>query len=116
MLDVGYDGSVSTHQSASPRPTTEEGCRAEGLARPEGQGLPLLSPELKFHSLRHTFATLYVAAEIPPLEITRFMGHAKVTTTLTVYAHLFEDDHADAMDALGAMPKQHAGNVIQLRG
>ena len=31
------------------------------------------------------------------------MGHAKVTTTLGIDAHLFEDDHADAMAALGAM-------------
>ena len=40
-----------------------------------------LSPELKFHSLRHTYASLCVAAGIPPLEISRFMGHSKVTTT-----------------------------------
>jgi hypothetical protein len=29
------------------------------------------------------------------------MGHAKPTTTLSIYAHLFEDNHADAMAALG---------------
>jgi hypothetical protein len=46
------------------------------------------------------------------------MGHAKVTTTLGVYAHLFEDDHADAMAALGAMGSavSYGGKVIQLRG
>lgn len=33
-----------------------------------------LSPELKFHSLRHTYASLCVAAGIPPLEISRFMA------------------------------------------
>ena len=75
-----------------------------------------MPPALKFHALRHTYARLYVAAGIPPLEIARFVGHAKVTTTLTVYAHLFDDDHADAMDALGTMSKQHSGNVIQLHG
>lgn len=77
-----------------------------------------LSPELKFHSLRHTYASLCVAAGIPPLEIARFMGHSKVTTTLTVSAHLFEDDHADAMAALGAMatsPLFQGDNVIRLR-
>jgi hypothetical protein len=37
-----------------------------------------------------------------PLEIARFMGHAKVATTLGFYAHLFEDDHAEAMAALCA--------------
>jgi hypothetical protein len=44
------------------------------------------------------------------------MGHAKVTTTLTVYAHLFEDDHSDAMAALGAMGDRttHTENVVPL--
>lgn len=77
-----------------------------------------LSAALKFHSLRHTYASLCVAAGIPPLEISRFMGHNKVTTTLGIYAHLFEDDHSDAMAALGAMagPKPSATNVVRLRG
>jgi hypothetical protein len=47
------------------------------------------------------------------------MGHAKVTTTLGVYAHLFvTDDHADAMAAMGAMEAepQYAENVVPLRG
>ncbi|PBC51162.1 site-specific integrase [Rhodococcus sp. ACS1] len=76
-----------------------------------------LPPALKFHALRHTYASLCVAAGISPLEIARFMGHAKVTTTLTVYAHLFEDDHADAMAALGAMGAEttHAENVVPFR-
>jgi hypothetical protein len=44
------------------------------------------------------------------------MGHAKVTTTLGVYAHLFNtDDFADAMMALGAMEAPTAPNVIPLR-
>lgn len=60
-------------------------------------------------------ASLCVAAGIPPLEIAQFMGHAKVTTTLSVYAHLFEDDHADAMSALGAMSAPTTENVVRLR-
>lgn len=46
------------------------------------------------------------------------MGHATVTTTLTVYTRLFGDDHADAMAALGAMetPKLKAGNVVPMCG
>lgn len=59
-------------------------------------------------------------AGIPPLEISRFMGHAKVTTTLTVYAHLINtDDHASDMAALGELvtPKPiYAENVVPLRG
>jgi integrase len=79
-------------------------------------GEPITLPEgLKFHSLRHTYASLCVAAGIPPLEIARFMGHAKVTTTLSVYAHLFQDDHTDAMAALAAMDAPAMGeNVVAL--
>jgi hypothetical protein len=46
------------------------------------------------------------------------MGHAKVTTTLGVYAHVF-NDHADAMAALGAMGQAtptYGGNVVSLHG
>lgn len=76
-----------------------------------------LSPGLKFHSLRHAYAGLCAKAGIPALDIARFMGHAKVTTTLTVYTHLFADDHSDAMTALGAMDQSVlAENVIRLRG
>lgn len=77
---------------------------------------------LVFHSLRHTYVSLCVAAGIKPLDISRFAGHSKVTTTLNIYAHLFEDDHSDAMAALGAMATPTAlagdtvGNVIPLRG
>ncbi len=60
---------------------------------------------MKFHALRHTYASLCVAAGIPPLQLSRFMGHAKVTTTLAIYTHLFDDDHAETMAALEAMSR-----------
>jgi integrase len=77
---------------------------------------PVLPPALKFHALRHTYASLCVAAGIPPLHLSRFMGHAKVTTTLAIYTHLFDDDHADSMAALEAMSRPvSAPNVVRLR-
>jgi hypothetical protein len=46
------------------------------------------------------------------------MGPAKVTTTLAIYTHLFNDDLADSMAALDAMaaPKAAAENVVRLHG
>ena len=79
-----------------------------------------LDAGLVFHSLRHTYVSLCVATGIKPLDISRFAGHSKVTTTLNIYAHLFEDDHTDAMAALGAMSPPTAlagesvGNVVSL--
>ena len=75
-----------------------------------------IPPQLKFHALRHTYASLCIAAGRPPLEVARFMGHAKVTTTLGVYAHLYADDFADAMAALDALDQPMlAKNGIRLR-
>ena len=89
----------------------------KAVFRPAVLGAATVPTTLKFHALRHTYASLCVAAGTPPLEIARFMGHAKVTTTLSVYAHLFDDDHADAMSALAAMGAPRAGeNVIRLPG
>jgi integrase len=72
-------------------------------------------PQLAFHSLRHTYVSLCVAAGIPPLEISRFVGHSTVTTTLGIYAHLFESDHSAAMGKLGAIGSAPATNVVPLR-
>lgn len=91
--------------------------RPAALRANRDRGGRAIPPTLKFHALRHTYASLCVAAGIPPLEIARFMGHAKVTTTLTVYAHLFEDDHTDAMHALAAMgTPTTVENVVRLPG
>lgn len=75
----------------------------------------MLPTSLKFRTLRHTYASLCVAAGIPPLQLSRFMGHAKVTTTLAIYTHLFNDDRSEAMDALEAMSGPVAPNVVPLR-
>jgi len=79
-----------------------------------------LPKALVFHGLRHTYASLCVAAGLDYMAVCRFMGHSKPTTTLAIYTHLFNtDDHADAMAVLGAMAKPafaRMGNVIPLRG
>ena len=76
-----------------------------------------LSPSQSFHSLRHTYASLCVAAGIKPIDIAELMGHRDVKTTLTVYAHLINtDDHAGNMAALGALgtgpTPSYGGNVV----
>ena len=45
------------------------------------------------------------------------MGHAKVTTTLAVYTHLFDDDHAETVAALHELYIIRAlGGVMYLSG
>jgi hypothetical protein len=80
-----------------------------------------LAPVQSFHSLRHSYASLCLAAGIRPIDIAELMGHRDVKTTLTVYAHLINtDDHSGNMAALGALVNpskaQPGGNVIPLHG
>jgi hypothetical protein len=50
---------------------------------------------LSLHSLRHSFASLLIANGLNVVFVSRQLGHAKPTTTLAVYAHLFDQaEHA----------------------
>lgn len=41
-----------------------------------------------FHDLRHTMASLHVAAGTTVVELAQMMGHASPAVTMEVYAHL----------------------------
>ncbi|BBY98039.1 tyrosine-type recombinase/integrase [Mycolicibacterium fallax] len=105
----------ATFYKAVFRPAVVRAIRAATGLKDEAAAPP---PGLTWHALRHTYASLMIAAGRPPLEVARFMGHAKVTTTLGVYAHLYEDGHVDAMAALGAMEAEPrcGPNVVSLWG
>jgi integrase len=44
-------------------------------------------PEIRFHDLRHTFATLLLACGVHPTYVQRALGHASVKMTLDRYSH-----------------------------
>jgi integrase-like protein len=49
-------------------------------------------PPLRFHDLRHTFAShLIIDLGLDPAQVSRILGHPRVTITLDIYTHLFED-------------------------
>jgi len=49
-------------------------------------------PRLRFHDLRHTFAShLIVDLGLDVVRVSRILGHARVSTTLDVYSHVFEE-------------------------
>ena len=48
-------------------------------------------PPLRFHDLRHTFAShLIVDLGLDVAQVSRILGHARITITLDVYTHLFD--------------------------
>ncbi|MDR2454176.1 MAG: site-specific integrase [Bifidobacteriaceae bacterium] len=86
--------------------------QALGLARPklspEGRpvlgknGQPVMTGFLHPHELRHTAASLAIAAGADVKVIQQMLGHKSATMTLDLYGHLFPDrldGVAEAMDA-----------------
>ena len=58
-------------------------------------------PDLYPHQLRHTAASLAIAAGADVKVVQQMLGHASATMTLDTYGHLFEDrldEVGDAMD------------------
>jgi integrase len=65
---------------------------------PERAGLP---PTVRFHDLRHTFATLMLKGGEHPKVVQEMMGHANINITLDTYSHVLPDMQDKAADRLG---------------
>jgi integrase len=57
-------------------------------------------PEIRFHDLRHTCATLMLVGGIHPKVVQEMLGHANVTITLDTYSHLLPDMQDIAVEKL----------------
>jgi integrase len=69
---------------------------------------------IRFHDLRHTYASLLIAQGAHPKYIQAQLGHASIQTTLDRYGHLMPDAHAAEarkLDRLVFGESSHAGTV-----
>ena len=57
-------------------------------------------PEIRFHDLRHTAASLMLNNGIAPIAVSRRLGHAKASITLDVYGHLIPTMQAEVADKI----------------
>ncbi len=60
-------------------------------------------PDIRFHDLRHTAATLMLLQNIPAKVVSEMLGHASVAITLDLYSHVLpsmQDAVASAFDRL----------------
>jgi integrase len=53
-------------------------------------------PEIRFHDLRHTCATLLLSRDVHPKFVQELLGHATIAITLDTYSHVLPGmgDHA----------------------
>jgi len=60
-------------------------------------------PPIRFHDLRHTCASLMLAAGVHSKVVQERLGHASIEITLDLYGHVAPGMQKDAAAALGAM-------------
>lgn len=60
-------------------------------------------PYITFHDLRHTHASMLIAAGVDPVDVSRRLGHESVAFTMRTYAHFFERQRRRASKSLSAL-------------
>lgn len=59
-----------------------------------------LGDDVTVHVLRHTHATHLILAGVPIPEVSKRLGHARVSTTMDLYAHLLSDYRGSSVDVV----------------
>lgn len=59
-----------------------------------------LLPDTTFHDLRRTFASTALAEGVPISEVSKWLGHESITTTVDLYGHLVPEASARAREVL----------------
>jgi integrase len=60
-------------------------------------------PHVRFHDLRHTCASFLVAEKVHPRVAKEILRHARISTTMELYAHVTEQDEREATDKVADM-------------
>lgn len=57
-------------------------------------------PEVRFHDLRHSAATLLLSQGVHPKVVQEILGHSNISMTMDVYSHVLPSMQQDAIDKL----------------
>lgn len=101
-LRTAQDGPIiGTHLFTTPAggPLYGTAVYREFRAVTEAAGLP----RIRFHSLRHTAASLLLAQGVHPRVVMELLGHSTIALTMNTYSHVIpalERDAADRMNAI----------------
>lgn len=60
-------------------------------------------PKIKFHGLRHTYATRLFEEGVPIKTVQVLMGHSNINTTMNIYTHVTSNMKIDAAKKLNAI-------------
>ena len=79
-----------------------------------GAGLDRPDRRVRFHDLRHTFAShLIIDIRLDVAQVSAILGHARTSMTLDTYTHLFEETRHGA-DIRAELAKSDFANLLEL--
>jgi integrase len=58
-------------------------------------------PKIRFHNLRHTYASLLIDQGENPKYIQNQLGHSSIQVTMDIYGHLLKNVNQEAASRLG---------------
>jgi integrase len=107
---VELDDPIFTNPQGRPlHPETISQLFARQVAR-------LGMPSIRFHDLRHTHATLLIAAGVPIKVVSERLGHANPGFTMATYQHVLPGMGADAANRFAALLATHRDHPIEGSG
>ena len=71
-------------------------------------------PSIRFHDLRHTFATHALASGVDAKTLSGILGHTKASFTLDTYTHVTGDMHRNAAEIFGNVVTEWLGDDLTL--
>jgi integrase len=120
-LGIGGDPNALVFTSPRGLPVRHDLFYARHFKPAVRRALPANKHGLRFHDLRHTCASLSIAAGVDPKLISARLGHSSITITLDRYGHLFpsvEEALAEKLDAAFAaadgQPAEPLGQVVEI--
>jgi integrase len=57
-------------------------------------------PDVRFHDLRHSSATMLLSMGVHPKVVQELLGHSQISMTMDVYSHVLPTMQQEAMNRL----------------
>lgn len=69
-------------------------------------------PDMRFHDLRHSAATLLLSLGVHPKVVQELLGHTQISMTMEIYSHVLPSMQQDAVSKLNTLLVRRGDGVV----